>query len=61
MGMDGVMIKANKTFVFERWCIWSSHFTVIFGYLTYLNTAIALPFKSVIMKSTVVPLQSISK
>ena len=42
MGMDGVMIKANKTFVYERWCIWSSHFTVIFGYLT---TAIVLPFK----------------
>ena len=39
MGIDGVMIKTNKTFVFERWRTWSSHFMVIFGYLT---TAIAL-------------------
>ena len=38
MGIDGVMNKTNKTFVFERERIWSSHFTVIFGYLTMANT-----------------------
>ena len=63
MGIDGVMNKTNKTFVFERERIWSSHFTVIFGYLTM---AIALPLKkipvkSAIMKSTSAPLLSVSK
>ena len=45
MGIDGIMIKTNKQnfdFDFEKQHISSSHFTVIFGYLT---TAIALPLK----------------
>ena len=57
MGKDGVMIKTNKTFVFEKYGdFWLSHH----GNCATFKKSL-FPVKSVIIKSTAAPLQSISK